>query len=194
MALVAHQPQGLYMISPSRHLSWSERLKVKQRLTKHHMIGRADLHHQLKQNICLSVGPPCFGVSKLKPLRISGFKGSTQNDYSGTRANRWKAPKTAIRLEESGEAHDVPLSYASEANDSLVTSSAIHRLFKKWLTMLGTQPSSQEVEKVFAQPTAVISPETLQGTHSKERVEVLKVAWSHFLAMDATMKIPLLIL
>ncbi|KAJ1418308.1 hypothetical protein SESBI_16057 [Sesbania bispinosa] len=157
------------------------------------MIGRTDWHYLLKQNICLSVGPPCFCVSKLKPLRISGFKGSTRNDDSGTRANRWKVPKTSVRLEESGEAHDVPLSYASEANDSLATSSAIHRLFKKWLTMLRTQPSSQEMEEIFGEPTPGFLPETLQGTHSKERGEVLKVAWSHFLALDATIKIPLLI-
>ncbi|XP_061362968.1 uncharacterized protein LOC133306655 [Gastrolobium bilobum] len=193
MALLAHQPQGLYVTSSSRRLSWSKRLKLKQCLTKHHMIGRTDWHHLLKHNICLSVGPPCFCVSKLKPLRISGFQGSAQNEYSGIRANRFKVPKTSIRLEESGEAHNVPLSYASEANESLATSSAIHRLFRKWLTMLRTQPSSQEVEEIFGEATPGVSPEILQGTQSKERGEVLKMAWSHFLALDATIKIPLLV-
>lgn len=145
--------------------------------------------------IVSSVGPPCFCVSKLKPLRISGFKGSTLNDDSGNRANRFKAPKTSVRLGESGEAHNVPLSYASETNDSLETSSSgIHRLFNKWLTMLRTQPSSQEPEEIFEEPASGISPKTLQGTQIKGRSEVLKVAWSHFLALDAAIKIPLLIL
>lgn len=148
-----------------------------------------------KGGIVSSVGPPCFCVSKLKPLRISAFRGSTQNDDSGTRANRWKAPKTSVRLGESEEAHNVPLSYASETNDSLPTSSSIHKLFNKWLTMLRTQPSSQEVEKIFEEPTSAGDlPKTLQGTQIKERGEVMKVAWSHFLALDATIKIPLLIL
>lgn len=145
--------------------------------------------------IVSSVGPPFFCVAKLKPLRISGFKGSTQNDDSGIRANQLKAPKTSVRLGESGEANNVPLSYASETNDSIATSSAIHRLFNKWLTMLRTQPSSQEVEKFFEEPTSAgILPKTQQGTQIKESRAVLKVAWSHFLALDATIKIPLLVL
>ncbi|ESW10034.1 hypothetical protein PHAVU_009G176100 [Phaseolus vulgaris] len=194
MAFVAHQPQGLYVTSSLKNLPWSKRMKLKQCLTKHHMNGRTDWHCLVKRNICLSVGPPCFCVSKLKPLRISAFRGSTQNDDSGTRANRWKAPKTSVRLGESEEAHNVPLSYASETNDSLPTSSSIHKLFNKWLTMLRTQPSSQEVEKIFEEPTSAGDlPKTLQGTQIKERGEVMKVAWSHFLALDATIKIPLLI-
>ncbi|KAL2340928.1 hypothetical protein Fmac_008868 [Flemingia macrophylla] len=193
MSFVAHQPQGLYVTSSSRHFPWSKRLKLKPCLRKHHMIGRADWHCPVKRNICLSVGPPYFCVSKVKPLRISGFKGSTQNDDSRIRANRLKAPKTSVRLGESGEAHNVPLSYASESNDSLATSSTIHKLFHKWLTMLRTQPSTQEVEEVFEEPGSGILPKSLQGTQIKERGEILKVAWSHFLALDATIKIPLLI-
>ncbi|KAK7301553.1 hypothetical protein RJT34_12419 [Clitoria ternatea] len=193
MAFVSHQPQGLYLTSSSRHLPWSRRLKLRPCLTKHHMIGRTDWHCLLKRNICLSVGPPCFFASKIKPLRISGFKGSTQNDDSGIRANQLKAPKTSVRLGESEEAQNVPLSYTSETNDSLATSSAIHKLFKKWLTMLHTQPSSQEVEEIFGEPTPGISPKTLQETEIKEKSKILKVAWSHFLALDATIKIPLLI-
>ena len=106
-----------------------------------------------------------------------------------------KAPNTSVRLGESGEAHNVPLSYASETNDSIATSSAIHRLFNKWLTMLRTQPSSQEVEKFFEEPASEgILPKTQQETQIKESRAVLKVAWSHFLALDATIKIPLLVL
>ncbi|OIV96956.1 hypothetical protein TanjilG_00538 [Lupinus angustifolius] len=189
MALVSHQPQGFYVISSSRRLSWSKRLQMKQCLTKCHMIGRTD--YLSKQNICLSVGPPCFCVAKLKPLRISGFKGNAQNDDSGTRANRFKVPKTSVRLEEGGEVHNVPLSYASGANEGLETSSTIHRLFKKWLMILRAQPSNQDDDENLGEPPP--SGETLQGTQSKARSGVLKVAWSHFLALDATIKVPLLI-
>jgi hypothetical protein len=147
--------------------------------------------------IVSSVGPPCFCVSKIKPLRISGFKGIAHNDDSRTRAKWLKAPKTSVGLEESGETHNVPFSYASEAGDSLGTSSAFHGLFNKWLKMLRTQSSQsscQEVEGFLGRLTPTVSPEILQRTHGKETREVLKVAWSYFLALDATIKIPLLIL
>ena len=134
-------------------------------------------------------------------MRIAGFKGTAQNDDSVTRANGLKVPKSSVRLEESGEvksespnAHNVPLSYASEANERLATSPGIHKLFKKWLTMLRTQPSSQEGEGILGEPQPGVLPETLQGTQWNEKVEPLKVAWSYFLALDATIKIPFLIL
>jgi len=45
--------QGLCVTSSSRHLPWSKRLKLKQCLTKHHMIGRTDWHCLVKRNACL---------------------------------------------------------------------------------------------------------------------------------------------
>ncbi|XP_027332038.1 uncharacterized protein LOC113847254 [Abrus precatorius] len=201
MALVAHQPQGLYVTFSSRHLSWSKRLKLKQCLTKCHLIGRADWHYLLNQNICLSVGPPHICGPKLKPLRISGFKGSAKDDDSVTRANGLKIPKTSVKLEESGEiksespkANSVRLSCASEANENLAASPGIHKLFKKWLTILRTPPSNQGVEEILGKPpTGGVSPETLQGMQKTVKGQSLKVAWSHLLALDATIKIPFLI-
>ncbi|KAJ1439081.1 hypothetical protein SESBI_02864 [Sesbania bispinosa] len=200
MALVAHQPQGLYVTFSSRHLPSSKRLKLKQCLTKRHLIGRADWHYILKQTICLSVGPPRICGSKLKPLRIAGFKGIAQNDDSVTRANGLKVPKTSIRLEENGEvksespkAHNVPLPFASEANESVTVSSGIHKLLKKWLTMLRTPPSNQGVEEILGEPPTGVLPETPQGMQRTEKDRILKGAWSNFLALDATIKIPLLI-
>ncbi|PNX97394.1 hypothetical protein L195_g020623 [Trifolium pratense] len=137
--------------------------------------------------------PPCFCVSKIKPLRISGFKGIAHNDDSRTRASWLKAPKTSVGLEDSGETHNVSFSYASEAGNNLETSSAFHGLFKKWLKMLRTQSSCQEVEGFFGKLTPTVSPEILPMSRGKETSEVLKVAWSYFLALDATIKIPLLI-
>lgn len=45
--------QGLFVTSSSRRLPWSKRLKLKQCLTKHHMIGRTDWHCLVKRNACL---------------------------------------------------------------------------------------------------------------------------------------------
>ncbi|XP_057720432.1 uncharacterized protein LOC130932204 isoform X1 [Arachis stenosperma] len=200
MALVAHQPQGLYMTFSSRRSLCSKRLKLKQCLTKSHLIGRADWHCISKQNICLSVGPPCISGFKVKPMRIAGFKGTAQNDDSVTKANGLKVPKTSVRLEESGEfksespnGRSVPVSFAAEADESLAPSPVIHKLFKKWLTMLRTQPSNQEGEKILGEPPPEVLPKTLEGAERNEKVEILKVAWSHFVSLDATIKIPLII-
>ncbi|XP_061366827.1 uncharacterized protein LOC133309970 [Gastrolobium bilobum] len=200
MAFVAHQPQGLYVTFSSRHLTWSKRLKLKQCLTKRHLIGRADWNYILKHTISLSVGPPCICGSKVKPLWIAGFKGNAQNDDSVTGANGLKVPRTSVRLEESGKiksessmAHNVPLSYASEANESHATSHGIHKLFKKWLTLLCTPPSNHGVQEISGEPPPRVLPETLQGIQRTDKGRTLKVAWSQFLALDATIKIPFLI-
>ncbi|KAF7838308.1 uncharacterized protein G2W53_006790 [Senna tora] len=199
MALIALQPQGSYVTFSSRLVPWRKSLKLKQCITKHHTVGRTDWHCLLKQNI-LSVGSPCVCGSKIEPLKISAFKGSSQYNQKRGRANGLKGPKTSVRLEENEEAksespkaQNVPLSYTSEANDSLATSPAIHKLFKKWLAILRTQPSSQEVEEILGEPPLGVLPETLERAQTKERGEILKVAWTHFLALDATIKIPLLI-
>ncbi|XP_028778281.1 uncharacterized protein LOC114734805 isoform X2 [Neltuma alba] len=135
-----------------------------------------------------------------KPFRIAAFKGNAQNDESVTRANGLKVPKTSVGLEESGDAksespkvHNGPLSYASKPNESLTTSSAIHRLFKRWLTMLRTQSSTEEAEEIIGEPPPGVSQETPQEPQSQGRGEVLKAAWFHFAALDATIKVPFLI-
>ncbi|RDX81821.1 hypothetical protein CR513_37453, partial [Mucuna pruriens] len=241
MAFVAHQQRGLFVTFSSRHLSWSKRMKLKQCLTKRHLIGRADWHCILKQTICLrwryccvtgenfdllcgslssialrcfrtslhndrnkgylvsSVGPPHICGSKLKPLKISGFKGSAKNEDSVTSANGLNVPKTAVRLDESEvksespKANNVPLSCASEANENLAVSPGIHKLFKKWLTMLRMPPSDQGEEEILGEPPPEVLSESQQGTQRTVKGQSLKVAWSHFLALDTTIKIPFLI-
>ncbi|KAI4336184.1 hypothetical protein L6164_014740 [Bauhinia variegata] len=200
MALVSHHPQGSYVTFSSRNLSWSKRTKLKQCLTKHHFVGRTDWHFRVKRNVCLSVASPYICRSKFKPLRISAFKGKSQNDESGSRTNGLKISKSSVIRLESGEAlpetpkvHNVPLSYASEANESLATSPAIYKLFKKWLTMLRTQPSNDVAEEFLGELAPGVVPKTPQGEENKEKLGILKVFWSHFLSLDATMKIPLLL-
>lgn len=149
-----------------------------------------------------SVGASCIRGTKRKSLRISAFKGSAQNGESAGRVNGSKVPKNSVKLKESEDTitespnvNDIPLSYASEANQSIASSPAIHKLFKKWLTMLRTQSPSQVEDGILGEelPPTEIS-ETHHGTEKKERSEILKAVWCHFLGLDATIKIPLLIL
>lgn len=135
-------------------------------------------------------------------MRISAFKGSAQNDESAGRVSGSKVPKNSVKLKESEDpitespkANDIPLSYTSEADQRIASSSAIHKLFKKWLTMLRTQSPSQVEDGILGEelPPTEIS-ETHNETENKKRGEILKAVWCHFLGLDATIKIPLLIL
>ncbi|KAF5476767.1 hypothetical protein F2P56_003471 [Juglans regia] len=198
MALVTYQMQVSYSTFHSRPLSWDKGLKLKQSVKTLHMVGKTDRSFLLKRNARLSVGAPC-NPGKLKPLRISAFKGSAQNDESARRANGSKVPKNSVKLKESADtadspkANDIPLSYTSEAKES-IASPAIHNLFMKFLTMLRTQSPRQVVNGVLGEepPLREIS-ETQHGTENKERGEILRATWCYFLGLDATVKIPLLI-
>lgn len=153
-----------------------------------------------------SVGTSCIRVPKRRPLRISAFKGSAQNDDSGGRANGSKSPKNSVRLSyapqgneetivESSKLQNVPLPFSSQANGTIGGSLAIQNLFKKWLTMLRTQPPSQEVDEILSEkPVVKEVSETQKDVQNKDRGEVLKAVWFYFLGMDAVIKIPLLIL
>lgn len=154
------------------------------------------------ENLFHSVGASCIYGPKPKSLRISAFKGSAQNDESGGRASGPKVSKNSVKLKddedtvaESSKTNDIPIAYTSESNDSIASSPAIHRLFKKWLTIITTQSSSQAVNGIYGEepPTREIS-QAEYGTENKERSEILKAIWCHFLGLDVTIKIPLLIL
>lgn len=136
-------------------------------------------------------------------MKISGFKGSAKSDDSVTSANGLQVSnsKTSVRLDESGEvksespeANNVPLSCASEANENLAVSSGIHKLLKKWLTMLRTLPLNRGEEEILGEPPPDLVPDSLQGTQKTVKGQSLKAARSYFLALDATIKIPFLIL
>lgn len=136
-------------------------------------------------------------------MKISGFKGSAKGDDSVTSANGLKVPnpKTSVRLDKSSEvksespkSNNVPLSRASEANENLAVSSGIHKLLQKWLTMLQTPPPNQGEEEILGEPPPDVLPDSLQGTKKTIKGQSLKAAWSYFLALDAAIKIPFLIL
>lgn len=136
-------------------------------------------------------------------MKISGFKGSAKGDDSVTSGNGSKVPnpKTTVRLDKRGEiksespnANNVPLSCASEANENLAVSSGIHKLLQKWLTMLQTLPPNQGEQEILGEPPPDVLPNSLQGTQKTIKGQSLKAAWSYFLAQDATIKVPFLIL
>ncbi|EXB93587.1 hypothetical protein L484_014579 [Morus notabilis] len=193
MALVTHQMQGSYVTLPSRPLPWIKGVKWKRYVTTVHVAARTDRPFLLKGNICLR--------PKLKALRISAFKGSAQNGEPGGRASGSKTAKNSIKLKESEgaitestQANEISLSYTAEANESVGPSPAIHELFKKWLTNLRTQSSGAAVDEILEEePSPREMSETELATKNKERSVILKAVWSHFLGLDATIKIPLLI-
>ncbi|XP_024170954.1 uncharacterized protein LOC112177023 isoform X2 [Rosa chinensis] len=208
MALVTHQMQGSFVTYPSRPLSWSKGMKLKRCVTTLHIVGRTDSCSIIKHNICfkwelpssLLWASPMRGP-KLKPLRVSAFKGNAQNDKSGGRKGGSKLPKNSVKLKEnedpkagSPQANDIPISYASEANESIASSLAIHNLFKKWLRMLRTHSSGEVVDGILGEepPQKVIS-ETEHETQNEERDGILRMVWCSFLSLNATIKIPLLI-
>ncbi|GMN35387.1 hypothetical protein TIFTF001_042215 [Ficus carica] len=213
MALVTHQMQGMvtmelvfhqsfvrlsthgsYVTLPSRPLPWIKGIKLKRYVTTVHMAARTDRLFLLKWNI--------YFRPKLKALQISSFKGSAQNGEPGGRASGSKTAKKSIKLKESEGAitesrdpDEILVSYTSEANESVTSSPAIHRLFKKWLTNLRTKSSGEVVDGILEEePSPREVSETELGTENSERSEILKVVWYHFVSLDATIKIPLLIL
>lgn len=94
---------------------------------------------------------------------------------------------------ESPKAQNVPVSYTSEADESIGGSPAIQRLFRKWLTILRTRSPGRLVDDISGEalPPKGVS-ET--GTPVKERSQLIKALWFHFWGLDAAIKIPLMIL
>uniref|UniRef100_A0A2P2KZK3 Uncharacterized protein LOC105107356 n=3 Tax=Rhizophora mucronata TaxID=61149 RepID=A0A2P2KZK3_RHIMU len=203
MALVTHQVQGSYATIPLRPLSWSRGFKVKQHLTMLHMVGKTDRHFVGKHNLHSSVGAYVHGP-KVKLLKISSFKGSAQNDESGSRENGSKVSKKSVSVsyipKDSGEkiletpkVHGAPIPYTSE-DEGITGSPAINRLFRKWLSMLRTHSTSQEVDEILKGPPAREDlPQTQDAMLNNEQNKILKVIWCYFLELDATIKIPLLL-
>lgn len=143
----------------------------------------------------------------MKLLKILAFKGGARNEECGNQANGSRIANNSVKLsylpKESGETimespkvHSFPASYTSDGNGGIAGSPAIHKLFKKWLNMLRTNSPIQVADENLGEGPS--SSEELQQSQStaqtKEGGEILKGVWFHFLGLDATLKIPLLIL
>ncbi|XP_057473050.1 uncharacterized protein LOC130761554 [Actinidia eriantha] len=163
MALVTgtHHFPGSYATFPLRPVSWNKGIQLKQL----HMVSKAGSPFSLRCKSRLSVGAPLLRIPKLKSLRVSAFKGNDQNDESGGRSSGSKSSKKSVKLSyvqqesedtltESANMQDVPLSYASEADEKVSGSLAVQKLFKNWLTLLRSQPLQE------------VADESLEGTDS----------------------------
>ncbi|CAL5372677.1 unnamed protein product [Camellia sinensis] len=204
MALVTHQMQGSYATFPSSPVPWNKGIALKRFVTTLHMVVKTDRFLSLRCKSCLSVAAPLVRGPKAKSLRVSAFKGNSQNDESGGRASGSKSAKNSVKisyvqhgseetLTESPKMQDVPLSCASEADETIAGSSTIQNLFKNWLMLLRTQPPNEVMDESLEGPDSGKISVMQNGTQEKERGEILKAVWCFFWGLDATVKIPLLI-
>uniref|UniRef100_A0A7N0ZV50 Alcohol dehydrogenase-like C-terminal domain-containing protein n=1 Tax=Kalanchoe fedtschenkoi TaxID=63787 RepID=A0A7N0ZV50_KALFE len=208
MALVTHQLQGAFCTAPLKPVSWGKGIKLRQHGVSLR-VGSANLRSLNKCNISLSVGVRNF-LAKRKTSKISAFKGNAQNDESEVRAGSSKSASHSVKLSylqqnneetcaKSLNVHNVPLSYASEGKESVLWLPAVHKLFKKWLTVLVSQSPNRTTEGFLeGEQPETKKPETEKTEihiveQEKGRGQVLKACWGYFLGLDTTIKLPLVI-
>ena len=151
--------------------------------------------------LIFSVGTPRLYGPRPNLLRVSAFKSSARiDDGTGGVANGSKIPNYPVKFKdddcctETPKANNVPLCYASGANEDIAPSPAFQNLFKKWLELLRRQPVSRDVDGILEDlPSAEMSG-TQQEFNKKGSHEILQGVWFHFLRLNASVKIPLLIL
>ncbi|MCL7033882.1 hypothetical protein MKW94_017677 [Papaver nudicaule] len=199
MVLISHSAQhGSYEAFRSRPISWSKEVQLKPIVTLR-LVGPSDRSAPWKQcSLCIS-------RREVKRLKVLAFKGSSQNDESGYRAKGSKVHRSSVKLSdvphkgeeivmESTELHDTPLSCCAGKEETLGSSPAIQKLFKKWLMMLRTQPSNQTSDGIFGNGAPEGEKVESQITsQQQEKGKILKAVGRYFWGLDATIKIPLLI-
>ncbi|KAK1279424.1 hypothetical protein QJS04_geneDACA002777 [Acorus gramineus] len=203
MALIANPAQGSCSTFSSRPLPCTQGLKLKTAVCLH-FVGR-DICSSLKKHCLFSVKRQPIICPTGKPFKVSSFKGSPQNDESVGKSNGMKCTKKFVKLSHtpqerdetvtrSSDVQNVPLSYESEDGDNgMVGSPVIQNLFKKWLMMLRTHPSSQ-TDEVFSGPSQCENiPETQSGSLRLKAGNVLKAALGFFFGLDVAIQIPLLL-
>lgn len=203
--LVTHKLQGSHILFPRSSPTWSQGLILKRPVTTVHVVGRKEKHLRLKQTCRFSLGAPCNGRLKAKPFRVTSFKGGIHNSDSGGRESGTKVTNNSVKLSYlpdddennvngSPKAQNTSLSYTSETEDSITRQPSIQKLFKKWLTMLRTQPPAQAIDGVVEeQPPQMTKSETQTEIRKVESVKSTNTVWSQLWNLDATIKIPLLL-
>ncbi|KAK4753022.1 hypothetical protein SAY87_021820 [Trapa incisa] len=205
MTLVTNHFQGTPVAFPSKHITLksNKELRLRRCVIKSHAFDDFNGYWGLKRHLCFRVGPPQLYFPKLRPLRVSSFKGSVQNDGSGGDRSgdisnnsvkvTYVSKESKETMAESSNACDMPNSHASRANGEVSGSAAIHKLFRKWLTMLTMQSSDQAVDEILGEGPP---PRDILGTQNETLMEeksgALKTLWGHFWDLDATIKFPLL--
>ncbi|KAI3997690.1 hypothetical protein MKX01_040663 [Papaver californicum] len=200
MALISHSAQhGSYEAFRSRPLSWSKEVQLKPIVTLR-MVEPSNRSASWKQcRLCIS-------RREVKRLKVLAFKGSSQNDESsGYRAKGSKVRRSSVKLSdvphkgdetvmESPEIQDSPLSCCAGKEETLASSPAIQKLFKKWLMMLRTQSSNQTSDGIFGLgPPQSEKAESQIRSQEQENGKILKAVGCYLWRLDATVKIPLLI-
>ncbi|KAM7475515.1 hypothetical protein LguiB_022758 [Lonicera macranthoides] len=135
--------------------------------------------------------------AKGKSLKISSFKCAFQNDKSGGRASGSKPLKNSARIcyvpQESERTLTESQEVTSEADETTPGSRAIQNLFRHWLTLLRTPSPNQAVDEAIEGPSTREISETQNVTQINKRGEIPRAVWGYFVALDATIKIPLMI-
>lgn len=143
---------------------------------------------------------------KAKLLKISCFKGISENEDSSGRAVGSKSLQNSVKLSyvsqnseetltELPEGQKCSVSSNSAVGDTSEGSQAIQNLFKTWLTLLRTPSPNKAVDKALEKPLTEKVPETQNGMDKKtERGGILRAVWCSFLGLDATITTPLVIL
>ncbi|XP_031746005.1 uncharacterized protein LOC101204576 isoform X2 [Cucumis sativus] len=191
--------KGSYAEFSSRLSFWNGSLNLKQRVTSVRTVGRTEHHTPLRSNICFSVGTPRLCGPRSNLLRVSAFKSTARiDDETGGVANGSKISSYPVKLKdvdhctETPKANNVPVCYASGANEDIAPSPAIQKLFKKWLELLRRQPVSQDVDGILEDLPSAEMSDTQQESNKKESNDILQGVWFHFLGLNAAVKIPLL--
>lgn len=140
-----------------------------------------------------------------KSFKISAFKGGSRHDDSVGRSNGSKSLKNPVKVSylqheseessaESSKVQNVVPAPYTEADETATSSLVIQKLFKSWLMLLRTPSQTPPVEGAVEQPSSVETSETSNIVQKQEKGELLKAARCYFLGLDATIKIPLLVL
>ncbi|XP_042500466.1 uncharacterized protein LOC122078517 [Macadamia integrifolia] len=204
MALIAHQTQGSCATFSSTPILRTKGVRLKPFVALQlggRLAGWTSSKHRLRLSVGTSrVHGPVIPVGR--PLKIQAFKGSAQNDESGSRSSGYKLPKDSVKLsyvphkgeETATDSLDVKNVYASEGDETSLGSVAIQKLFKKWLMILRTQSSTPATNGILGEgpSESKISEHQSEG-QTQVAVKIVKAAWCYFLGLDATIKIPLLI-
>ncbi|KAI4329541.1 hypothetical protein MLD38_027919 [Melastoma candidum] len=201
MTLVTHQFRGSCVSFPSRPLP-SRHFTFKHCGLKLCVvaIGKVDSCFSLKRHASARSRVPPSSLSVSKSVRVLSFKGAAQNDDWSSTSHRSKVSSNLLKLSHcvprdgerktvgSPKAHDVPVSYKSEAN-GVASSPAFQKLFRKWLSILPTRYPEPLVEDDSASKTF----ESETRIEEREKIPLSKALWTRFWSLDSSIKLPLMI-
>ncbi|EPS63513.1 hypothetical protein M569_11269, partial [Genlisea aurea] len=121
-------------------------------------------------------GDRANGSLAKNPIKVTYFKNESEEACS----------------ESSKVQNAVPAPYPV-SDDRATRLRAIQDLFKRWLVLLRTSSEPHPVERTVEHPSSIETSDMPKTIHNRERVHLLKSIWCAFLALDAIIKIPLVL-